>query len=371
MLSLREEIRAAAGRLGFQRCRFARFEALPHADFVRRWLAGGKAGEMAYIERGLAQRLDARLLVPPVHSVIALGYRYIAPAGPPVEWRRQLRGRIAAYALGSDYHDIIGGKLRALAEHVGALRPGAIARVCVDTGPVLEREWAAKSGIGWFGKNTNLLHAEDGSWFLLGEILTDLELEPDPPLPDRCGTCTRCLDCCPTGALRPGYELDARICLSYLTIEYRGAIPPTLRQRLGSWVFGCDVCQDVCPWNARFGRRHEARDDAALFPYLPEILRLTEEGFRHRFRHTAIWRTRRAGLARNAAVVLGNIGNPAAVAVLGEALRHDPAAMVRGHAAWALGALGDTCARQELESARVTETDHSVRGEIDAALAAR
>ena len=367
---MREAIRTAARQLGFQRCRFVRVEELPHADFVRQWVAEGKGGEMGYLERGLTKHLNPCLLLPEVRSIITLSYRYLPPPVPAIDWQQQLRGRIAAYALGPDYHEVAGEKLHALAQYIGQLRQGVVARAYVDTGPILEREWAARSGIGWFGKNTNILHTDDGSWFFLGEILTNVELEPDPPMPDRCGTCTRCLDGCPTGALGPGYELDARLCLSYLTIEHRGAIPPALRTRLGNWVFGCDICQEVCPWNQRFARDHRAADIDLLFPYLPEILCLTEEAFRRRFRHMALWRARREGLARNAAVVLGNAGNPAAVPVLGEVLRRDPAVLVRGHAAWALGAIGGAAARRELEWARVTETDGSVCGELETALAA-
>lgn len=369
--SLKDLIRAEANRLGFPRCGFAPVEAPPHADFVRSWLADGNAGEMPYIERGLAKRLDPRLISPSVRSVISLAYRYPPAPLPPVGWQQQLRGRIAAYALGADYHTTIGAKLRALADYIGKLRPGARARIYVDTGPVLEREWASQGGIGWFGKNTNLLHTHDGSCFFLGEILTDLEFDPDPLLRDHCGTCTRCLDRCPTGALRPGYGLDARLCISYLTIEHRGIVPAELRAHMGHWIFGCDICQEVCPWNERFNRGHEAPDNQVLLPYLPEILLLTEDAFRRRFHHTAMWRTRRVGLARNAAIALGNTANPAAVPVLREALRHDPAPLVRAHAAWALGAIGNASARQELESARATEADDSVRGEIDAALAVR
>lgn len=370
MHDLKQEIRQAASQLGFSRCRFARCEGLPHAEFVRRWVAEGQAGEMAYIERGLAKRLDPRLLVPEVRSIISVAYRYRPPPAPAVDWREQLRGRIAAYALGPDYHDVMAKQLGALAHLIGGLGTGVIARGYIDTGPVLEREWAAKSGVGWFGKNTNLLHTEDGSWFFLAEILTSLELEPDEPVKERCGKCTRCLDRCPTGALRPGYELDARLCLSYLTIEHRGPIQPALRPLLGNWVFGCDICQEVCPWNERFARRHTPPQSELLFPHLPELLLLTEEAFRQRFRRTAIWRTRRAGLARNAAVVLGNTGNPAAVPALRTALTEDPAGLVRGHAAWALGQLAGAgaAARRALEAARAADPEPEVRAEAETAL---
>jgi len=362
-------IRAAAYQLSFALCGFARVQTPPHAEFVREWLLAGNAASMHYIGRRLAKRVDPRLILPGARTVITVGYRYLQPALPPVDWQAELRGRSAAYALGADYHAIMEQKLRALAAEVCALRQGVVAQAYVDTGPVLEREWAASGGVGWFGKNTNILHREEGSWFFLGEVLTNLELEADPLQPNRCGTCTRCLDLCPTAALTPGYRLDARRCISYLTIEHRGAIPVELRPKMGNWVFGCDVCQEVCPWNERFARRHEAPERGHLLPYLPELLLLSEDEFRARFRNSAIRRAKRAGLARNVAVALGNSRNPAAVDALATALRHDPAPLVRAHVAWALGRVAGAAACRVLESARRSERDDEVLREIDVALA--
>lgn len=369
MESINDRIRAEACRLGFQLCGFAPVASPPHAAFVRRWLSDGNAAGMGYIGRGLAKRLDPCLILPAARSIITVGYRYLPPPMPIVDWRQQMRGRIAAYAWGTDYHVTVGAKLQELAAYASALRLGAVSRVYVDTGPVLEREWAAASGVGWFGKNTNILHTEHGSWFFLGEILSSLECDLEPPQPDRCGTCIRCLPLCPTEALKAGYVLDARLCISYWTIEHRGAIPLPLRRRMGNWIFGCDVCQEVCPWNDRLARRHGVPDTEALRPYLPELLLLSEDEFRRRFRNSAMRRSRREGLARNVAVALGNTGNPAAVPALAQALRHDASALVRGHAAWALGVIADRTASGPLESARRTETDGDVRREIDAALA--
>jgi epoxyqueuosine reductase len=366
---LKARIRAAAHHHGFTLCGFARVEPLPHAEFVRQWLSAGNAASMGYIERGLAKRLDPRLILPEVQTVIMVGYRYQPPTLPPVDWRAQLRGRIAAYARGPDYHAIVADRLRALSNQVCELRQEMMARAYVDTGPVLEREWAAGGGVGWFGRNTNILHTEEGSWFFLGEILTNLRLEPDPPRADRCGTCSRCLDLCPTGALKPGYHLDARLCISYLTIEHRGAIPMDLRPQVGNWIFGCDVCQEVCPWNEHFARRHRVAGADGLQPYLPELLLLSEDEFRARFRNSAVRRAGRGGLARNVAVALGNSRNPAAVGVLSIALQHDPVPLVRGHAAWALGRAGGGQGRRALEAARRSEPDGEVSREIDAALA--
>ncbi|MGD0950452.1 MAG: tRNA epoxyqueuosine(34) reductase QueG [Candidatus Binatia bacterium] len=369
MDQLKARMRTAAHHLGFTLCGFARVEPLPRGEFVREWLSAGNSAGMHYIGRGLAKRLDPGLVVPDARTVITVGYRYPPPVLPPAGWRAQWRGRIAAYALGDDYHAIIGPKLRALAGEVCALRQGVVARAYVDTGPLLEREWAASGGVGWFGKNTNIIHTEEGSWFFLGEVLTDLGLEPDAPQPNRCGTCTRCLDLCPTQALAPGYRLDARRCISYLTIEHGGAIPTDLRPKLGNWVFGCDVCQQVCPWNEHFARRHIMRGTEELAPYLLELLALSEDEFRARFRNSAVRRAGRVGLARNVAVALGNTRDPAAAAALVAALTRDPAPLVRAHAAWALGRVGGAPARHALDSARWREVHDGVRREIDAALA--
>jgi epoxyqueuosine reductase len=365
---LEDTIRSAARQAGFALCGFARLEPPPHAEFVRRWVADGNAGEMDYIERGLAKRLDPRLVLPEARNVISLGMRYVPPPVPQIDWRAELRGRIAAYALGTDYHQTIEGKLGELVAFLGGLGENVVARAYVDTGPVLEREWAAAAGVGWFGKNTTILHTDEGSWFFLGEILTNLELEPDPPQVDHCGTCTRCLDLCPTHALRPGYVLDSRLCISYLTIEHRGTIPVALRPRLGNWIFGCDVCQEVCPWNEKLARRHGLPEADVLFPRLPDLLRLSDGEFRQRFRHTAIRRAKRAGFVRNVAVALGNTGNPAAVPGLQAALHDDPSALVRAHVAWALGAIGGRSAQRTLESARASEADTTVHTAIEAAL---
>jgi epoxyqueuosine reductase len=364
----KEQIRNAAWRIGFHLCGVARVGEPPHANFLQQWLADGNAASMAYIERGLAKRLDPRLVLPEARSVITVGYRYQPPPLPPLDWQRQLRGRIAAYAFGTDYHLTVEMKLKQLAESVGALSSGVLVRAYVDTGPILEREWAAAGGIGWFGKNTTLLHAEHGSYFFLGELLTDLELEPDPPLLDHCGTCTRCLDRCPTQALKPGYVLDARLCISYLTIEHRGVIPVELRAQMGNWIFGCDVCQEVCPWNDKLVRHDGTPDTEELCPSLPELLRLDEEQFRSRFRRSAVRRAKRDGFVRNVAIALGNTGNPEAVAPLSAALREDASPLVRTHAAWALGAINGRRARQALATARRHEPDWGVRSEIDAAL---
>jgi epoxyqueuosine reductase len=370
MPGVKERIRTRSYEVGFQRCRFARVEPPPHGDFVRRWLAAGHAAGMSYIERGLPKRLDPRLIVPEVRTVITVGYRYVPPPLPPTDWQQQLRGRIAAYALGTDYHVTVAHKLGELAAYVARLHEGAVAVPYVDTGAILEREWAARAGVGWFGKNTNILHPQDGSYFFLGELLTNVEIEPDPPLPDHCGTCTRCLELCPTGALKPGYVLDARLCISYWTIEHRGTIPLDIRSKLGNWIFGCDICQEVCPWNERLARDTGAPHTAELLPYLPDLLSLDESRFHRRFAHSALRRAKRDGLLRNVTIALGNSLNPAAVPWLAASLRGDASALIRAHAAWALGNIGGRSVRVVLDTARRGESDAAVQAEIDAALGA-
>ena len=321
---------------------------------------------MAYLARDPERRFDPRRLDPRIKSVVSLGYPYSAPAAPAVDWRAALRGRIAAYALGADYHDYVVAKAHAVAEALAALRPGALTRVYVDTGPVFEREWAAEARLGWFGKNTMVLNREHGSYFFLAEIFTDVELEPTAqPYREHCGTCRQCLDLCPTGALAAGYVIEPRLCISYLTIEHRGSIPVGLRAKLGMWIFGCDICQEVCPWNGA------PCDGAAgdLVPYLPELLALDDEGFSRRFSRSAVKRAKRRGLARNVAVVLGNTGNPEARPHLARALENDSEPLVRAHAAWALGRIGGAPARGALERARSREPDAETAAEIDAALA--
>ena len=362
---MKEAIRGAAVEVGFDLCGFARAGSPAHGEFFRDWLAQGNAASMEYLGRGADKRLDPSLVLPEVRTIISLGIRYAPAPRPPVDWQRELRGRIASYAGERDYHDVLRKRLKRLAARLRELVPDIGHRTYVDSGPVLERDWAAQAGLGWFGKNTNLLHKAHGSWFFLAEILTTLDIEPDAPIADHCGTCTACLVGCPTGALEPGYGLDARRCISYWTIEHRGAIPPEMRSAIGNWIFGCDICQEICPWNEKM--RPPPAPDERLAPYLPDLLALDEEGFRERFRGSPIKRAKREGLARNVAVVLGNTGNPAAVPALAAALAADPSAIVRGHAAWALGRIGGGDARSALAKARAS-AEGELAEEITAAL---
>jgi epoxyqueuosine reductase len=360
-----EELIAQEARaLGFPLAGCAPIAELPRARFLASWLADGRAGEMRYLERRPEQRLDPRQAWPWARAIVTLAFPYRPPPPPPSDWRATLRGRIAAYAAGRDYHDRVGTLLDRLIDRLRARWPRATFRPYVDTGPMLEREWAMRARLGWIGRNTLLLHRHGGSYFFLAEVLTDLVLAGAPLPADHCGTCTRCLTGCPTGALTD-YAMDPRRCISYLTIEHRTAIPLALRPALENWVFGCDVCQEVCPWN----RDARGEPDAALTPFLPEVLALDAAAFRARFGGTAVTRTRRRGLLRNVAVALGNSGNPDAVPPLVAALA-DPEPLVRGHAAWALGRLGGRAARDALERTRRADTDPDVRAEADAARAA-
>lgn len=361
-----QQIRNRARELGFSSCGFARLKTLPRERFFHDWLAQGHAGDMHYLARNPERRLDPTLAFPQARSVICLSYPYTPPRLPNVDWRQELRGRIAAYAAGRDYHEAIKMKLDWLVQFLTDQYPGLWARAYVDTGPLLEREWANRSGLGWFGKNTMLLHQQAGSWFFLSEILVSLDLEEDGSPRAHCGRCTRCLNDCPTSALKDGYLLSAPLCISYLTIEHRGPIPHALRPKLANWIFGCDICQEVCPWNGKFGHPREDLVDE-LCPSLPALLSLDEAGFRARFSHSAIRRTKRRGLLRNVAIALGNSQNPDAIAPLQAAL-HDPEPLVRSHAAWALGRFHDKSARSALLHQLAREHEEQVRAEVLAAL---
>src|SRR3989442_3570613 len=320
---------------------------------------------MSYLARGLETRLDPRRAFPWARAMIALAYPYRPPPQPLAhDWRSTLRGRIAAYALGPDYHETVLALLRTLAARLGSAFPRGRFRPYVDTGPIVERQWAMRAGVGWIGKNTLVLHRAAGSYFFLAELLTDLDTERVALPQDHCGSCMRCVRACPTGALENGYTMDPRRCLSYLTIEHRGAIPAALRPALENWIFGCDLCQEVCPWNP-------GRDDAdaaeRLTPHLPTVLALDAAGFRARFGTTAVTRAKRRGLLRNAAVALRNSGNPDAAPALAHALA-DPEPLVRGHAASALRHLGGLSARPAVEAAYRPWPDPRVAAGTAAAL---
>lgn len=372
---LTAEIKDEAQHLGFDLVGIAPAVPPPNADKLDEWLDAGHAGDMAYLARNAVRRADPREAVPGSRSIIVCGVHYRAAEPEPEQWNDPSRGQIARYAWGDDYHDVLEPKLRQLQawleERVGR---AVIGRSYVDTGPVLERPVGVMAGLGFQGKNTLLIHPRQGSWFFLGEILIDVELEFDqPPGRGGCGGCTRCLRACPTNAFVGPHVLDARRCISYLTIELKGPIPRELRPLMGNHIYGCDVCQEVCPWNVRWGQFTDEPAFAArpgnVAPQLLELIALDAEGFRQRFKGSPIKRTKRRGLLRNVAVALGNWGNPQAIPALSKALDdHEP--LIRGHSAWALGRIGGEQAEAALQHRREIEDDTWVREEIDLALQA-
>jgi len=332
-----ERARALARESGFDLAGVAAADAPPELAAFTEWIARGYAGEMAYLTSQRERRADLRTAFPWARSVVSVGLQYDTPA-PYSTAAAADRGWIARYAWGDDYHDVMKARLEALRARLVAEMGPMESRVYVDTGPIVERVYAAAAGLGAWGKNTCLLHPEHGSWFFLGEVVTDLEMEADTPRPDMCGSCTACLEACPTGALVAPYVLDATRCISYLTIELKGPIPDEHRADLGRHVFGCDICQDVCPWNRK---RREAGEPAftpregLMAPDLDALAALDDDAFRRTFRRSPVKRAKRRGLLRNVAVALGNSGDPARRPVL-ERLAGDQDPVVREHARWAL-----------------------------------
>lgn len=335
------------------------------------WVRDGHAGEMHYLVRDPERRSDPGIVWPETASILVAGLNYHTWEPEPAQRHDPRRGQFARYAVGEDYHEVIAGKLRRLRAWAVRWGPRDLAgRYYVDTGPLLERDLAARAGLGWFGKNTCLLNTRQGSYFFLGALLLNVELPADGAVSAHCGTCTRCQDACPTGAFVAPYVLDARRCISYLTIELRGPIPREMRPLIGNWIFGCDICQEVCPWNRKAAPGSDPRlapRDALKTPELIPLLELTPEEYRETFRRSPVKRARWEGLLRNVCVALGNSGDPAAVPALARALDHEEP-LVRGHAAWALGRLGGLPARDALHRRRDLETEDWVREEIEAAL---
>src|SRR5436305_1435793 len=361
---------------GFDRAGVATLDVLEHGEALVRWLERGDQAGMEYLGRRMEARLDPSLIFQGARSVlcVALQYHPLYPehGGRQPEPSGDLWRRVARYARGQDYHEVMEDRLRDVAERVRMAFPDCEMRRYVDTGPVLERELAARAGLGAVGKNTMLLHPEGGSWFLLGELFLDFDLDPGPvqPVTDLCGSCTLCLEACPTGALAEPYRLDSNRCISYWTIEHRGPLPEEARRMVGGWVFGCDVCQEVCPWNREpAGAVHPEmelnRERGELT--LAGLLRLPREEYVERFRGSPMKRAKLEGLQRNAAVAMGNRRERRYVVPLAEALR-DGEPLARGHAAWALGRIGGGEARAALETALAGERDEAVRAEIQGAL---
>ncbi|CAN5542329.1 tRNA epoxyqueuosine(34) reductase QueG [soil metagenome] len=332
MLESRLKLEATA--LGFSLSGIAPATEVDSFPLFERWLDAGYAGEMHYLQKHRDQRRDPESILPACRSVLMLGYEYAPPSTIPLP---PSRGRVAAYARGPDYHTVIRERLNTLASWLMHESPGCYARGVVDTAPLLERDFARRAGLGWIGKNTMLIHPQRGSFFLLAAVVTDLELTADEPFTaNHCGTCTACLDACPTQAFPQPGTLDATKCISYLTIEHRSAIPLDLRPDVGDWLHGCDVCQTVCPWNRFAGQAVALPSDPALETLdCVELLTLTEAQFRDRFRETALFRDKRRGLLRNACIVLGNTGDTSALSALNVA-KNDPEELIAEAAAWAV-----------------------------------
>lgn len=330
---LESRLKVEARSLGFTLIGIA--PATEADSFIRfeEWLSHGYDGEMAYLRQQADARRHPRAVLASVRSVVMLGFEYYDGESVTLD-----SGQVAKYARGPDYHQLIRDRLNVLADWLRREVPDCQTRGVVDTAPLLERDFARRAGLGWFGKNTMLINKHRGSYFFLAALLTDLALTPDQPhTASHCGTCTACLNACPTEAFPEPGVLDARKCISYLTIELRSTMPVELREGVGEWLFGCDVCQDVCPWNRKVG------SEPVPFPTNPalaslnpvELLGLSDAEFRQRFRGTVFFRTKRSGLLRNAAVVLGNVGDESALPALERAL-HDDDAIIRDAAAWAI-----------------------------------
>jgi epoxyqueuosine reductase len=330
------DIRELARQCGFELAGVARAEPVPESPWYQQWVAAGFAGEMRYLaDRRAAMRNHPHHLLPSVRSVICVGKLYNSAWPYSTRFDHRERAWISRYAWGDDYHDV----LRLGLERLDALLPAHVSKICVDTAPLLERSYARQAGLGWIGKNTCLINQQSGSWFFLGELLVSLDIEPDSPPPDRCGTCTRCIDSCPTAAIVPGplgHTVDARLCISYFTIELRGPVPEAQRAAIGAHVFGCDICQDVCPWNRRapvtadpeFQPRHFA-------PPLERLALISAKEFHDMFRGTPVTRPRYEGFLRNVAIAMGNGREERYRAPL-EKLAIFPDSHVAAHACWAL-----------------------------------
>lgn len=364
--ALAHKIKSAAQCLGFALAGISPVTVAPREQSFADWLRKGLGGEMGYLTRTEELRRDPKKLVPWALSVVSVGMNYFTLYERP-KTAGGTRGWISRYAWGDDYHDIVRGRLDRLLEEIRAMHAGPVkGRAFVDSGPVLERGLAGVAGVGWIGKNTQLISPKKGSWFFLGELFLDIELAYDRPIRDRCGQCELCLDACPTGAFLGPYILDARRCISYLTIELKGAIPRHLRALVGNHIFGCDICQEVCPYNVKA----EPTGESAFAPreglYAPELIRLlslSEEEFRRRFKGGPLLRAKRRGFLRNVAVALGNLKAPEAVPALAGALA-DSEPLVRAHAAWALGEIATVEAVAALMRHLPSETDTAVREEM-------
>jgi len=371
-ITLTKLLKEKAQELGFALIGVTSPDPPPHLDVYERWLKSGRHGQMRYLatESAVQKRADPRLILPGCKSILVLGIPYDNPTSRPQNIPGN--GQVAAYAWGEDYHDVLKPRMTALVAHLEDLVGHKIQnRRYTDSGPILERELAQRAGLGWIGKNTMLINPQRGSYYLLAEILLGIDLEIDAPIvTDHCGSCRRCIEACPTKCILEDRTLDAKRCISYLTIELKGPIPVELRQQMGDWIFGCDICQVVCPWNVRFA---VANGDSAFNKVvrptkLEQEFRLDTHSFNSKFKSSPVKRAKRRGYLRNIAIALGNSGSANSVKVLSDMLTVETEPLVRGHAAWALGKIGGQDTRTELTKAADRETDTWVLDEIRSAL---
>lgn len=372
MSTLTQHIHQHANELGFELVGITPAAQSETIARYRQWIKNGYAGKMDYLKRHLPLKADVRQLLTEAKSVISLAMNYYTLDPPKAFTDDPARGQISRYAWGDDYHDVIRQRLSALVEFIKQTAETELkTRVCVDTAPIIEREYAQKAGIGWIGKNTNLIHWRSGSWYFLAEILINLDLETDMLSPrGSCGTCTRCIEACPTDAIIEPNLLDSRLCISYLTIELKESIPKPLRPKMGNLIFGCDICQEVCPWNSKAVPTDEPAfhpREGNLAPQLLSLIGMTQQEFSRRFKGSPIKRAKRRGFLRNVLVAIGNWGAPRAVPALKDALTDDEP-LVRSHAAWALGKIGGDTAKQILQTQLTIETNQEVITEIQDAL---
>ena len=355
-------IHEEALRLGFFKAGIAPARPLPDSERFTKWLRQGMYGEMSYLERQAPKRLDPKLVLDGARSILVLALNYYTTGSLSDS---PLKGKISRYAWGDDYHAVAKARLESVLAFIKKLEPSARGICYADTGPVMEKVWGALSAVGWMGKNTTLISRSHGSWFFIGVILLNIEFEYDSGERNFCGRCNRCIQACPAGAIIAPYVLDARFCISYLT-QLRGPIPRPLRPLMGNRIFGCDECQEACPWNRFAVKTSEPEFHPRSGDFMPDLAPLVDmsmEEFSRRFKNSAIRQTTRDGFVRNVVVALGNSGCGAAVPALEKGLQ-DVSPLVRAHAAWALGRIADERVRRILESARAKETHPMVLEEI-------
>lgn len=370
--SLTEQIQNRAHELGFE---LVGITPAAHSQTIqryRRWIEEGYAGKMGYLEKHLPLKVDPRRLLQEAKSVISLAMNYYTVDPPAAATNDPARGQISRYAWGDDYHHVIRERLHHLVEFIRHTAESELkSRVFVDSGPILEREYAQKAKLGWIGKNTNLINWRSGSWYFIAEVLVSIELEIETePLRGSCGTCTKCIEACPTDAFVEPNLLDSRLCISYLTIELKDSIPRHLRPKMGNLIFGCDICQEVCPWNSKASPTSEPAFYPRAGNLVPELLTLvdmTQTEFSKRFKGSPIKRAKRRGFLRNVIVAIGNWRARTAVPALQKTLADDEP-LIRSHTAWALGQIGGKTAKQALQTRLTCENDSEVITEIQDAL---